>query len=133
MNKKFNKQELEKFRKILVDLKKKISSEIRHLTEDSIYKSQKDISGEISSYTYHMADMATDSFDREFSYALANNEQELVYLINEALSRIDSGEYGICELCENSIKRSRLNAIPYAKHCLKCQTKEEKRVKKEKR
>ncbi|MDP8215806.1 MAG: TraR/DksA family transcriptional regulator [Candidatus Kaelpia imicola] len=133
MNKKFNKQELEKFKKILMDLKKKVSSEIRHLTEDSIYKSQKDVSGEISSYTYHMADMATDSFDREFSYALANNEQELVYLINEALSRIDSGEYGICELCENSIKRSRLNAIPYAKNCLECQTKEEKRVRREKR
>ena len=133
MNKKFNKQELEKFKKILMDLKKKVSSEIRHLTEDSIYKSQKDVSGEISSYTYHMADMATDSFDREFSYALANNEQELVYLINEALSRIDSGEYGICELCENSIKRSRLNAIPYAKNCLECQTKEEKRVRWEKR
>ncbi len=132
MNKKFSKQELEKFEKILTDLKKKISLEIKHLTEDSIFKSQKDISGDISSYTYHMADMATDSFDREFSYALANNEQELMYLINEALSRIDSEEYGICELCENNIKRSRLNAIPYAKYCLKCQAEEEKRVRREK-
>ncbi|MDP8253977.1 MAG: TraR/DksA family transcriptional regulator [Candidatus Kaelpia aquatica] len=132
MNKKLNKQELEKIKKVLMDLKKKISLEIRHLTEDSIFKSQQDVSGEISNYTYHMADMATDSFDREFSYALANNEQELVYLIGEALSRIDSGEYGICELCENNIKKSRLNAIPYAKHCLECQIEEEKRVQREK-
>ncbi len=133
MNKSFNKEELDKFKKILVDLKNKIALEIRRLTEDSIYKSQKDISGDISSYTYHMADMAADSFDREFSYALANNEQELMYLIDEALFRIESKDYGICELCEERIKKSRLNAIPYAKYCLKCQTEEEKRVRREKK
>jgi DnaK suppressor protein len=132
MKKDYSKEELERFKNILLELKKKVSREIRRLTEDSIYKSQKDVSGEISNYTYHMADMATDSFDREFSYALAKNEQELMYLIDEALSRIDSGEYGICEFCESRIKKSRLKAIPYAKYCLKCQAEEEKRSKKEK-
>ena len=100
------------------------------MREDNIYKSQRDVSGEVSSYTYHMADMASDSFDREFSYALAHNEQELIYLINEALIKIDSGEFGVCELCGSRITKSRLKVIPYAKHCLDCQKKEEKRNKK---
>ena len=119
-------QEREKFKAQLVELKRKISCEIRHLIEENISKSQRDASGEISSYTYHMADMATDSFDREFSYTLAINERELIYLIDEALSKIDSGTYGICELCNKKIIKKRLKTIPYAKYCLKCQREEER-------
>jgi len=127
-NKKENivKQEREKLKAQLIELKRKISCEIRHLTEENISKSQRDASGEISSYTYHMADMATDSFDREFSYTLANNERELIYLIDVALSKIDSGIYGICELCNKKITKKRLKTIPYAKYCLKCQKEEER-------
>ena len=135
-NKKENKkentihQEQEKFKARLIELKRKISGEIRHLIEENISKSQRDASGEISSYTYHMADMATDSFDREFSYTLANNERELIYLIDEALSKINSGTYGICELCNKKITKKRLKTIPYTRYCLKCQ-REEERTRKE--
>ena len=126
-NKKENKKEtIEKFKAQLMELKRKISSEIRHLIEENISKSQRDASGEISSYTYHMADMATDSFDREFSYTLAHNERELMYLIDEALSKINSGTYGICELCNKKITKKRLKTIPYARYCLKCQREEER-------
>jgi RNA polymerase-binding protein DksA len=133
MKGKLTKSEVQKLRDLLLELKRKVSGEIRHLTEENISKSQREASGEISSYTFHMADMASDSFDREFSYALADNEQELLYLIDEALAKIASGEFGICELCDKPISKSRLKAIPYAKYCLKCQEEEEKRSKRERR
>ncbi|MDP8233855.1 MAG: TraR/DksA family transcriptional regulator [Candidatus Saelkia tenebricola] len=126
-------QNWEKYRILLIELKQKISREIRHLTEENIAKSQRDASGEISGYTYHMADMASDSFDRDFSYTLVKNEQELIYLIDEALSKMDSGGYGICEFCNKKITKKRLKAIPYAKNCLNCQEEEEKRIRKEAR
>ena len=125
------KEDFEKFKIQLIELKRKISCEIRHLTEENISKSQREASGEISSYTYHMADMATDSFDREFSYTLASNERDLIYLIDEALSKIDSGTYGVCERCNKKILKKRLKTIPYARYCLACQEEEEKRFRKE--
>ena len=127
MKNKLTPDEIKKFKEQLLKLKREILGEIRHLTEENISKSQKEASGEISSYTYHMADMASDSFDREFSYTLADNEQGLVYLINEALAKIDSDEYGICEICGKPIPKRRLKAIPYAKYCYKCKELEEKK------
>lgn len=122
-----NKKDLESFKKLLLNLKQKIVGEIRHLTKDNINKSPRDASGELSSYTFHIADMASDSFDREFTLNLASTERELLYLIDDALIKIDSGEYGICEMCEKPISKKRLRAIPYAKYCLKCQAEEEKK------
>ena len=131
MKGKLTKKDIEGFKKQLLELKRKILGEIQHLTEDSMSKTQREASGELSSYTFHMADMASDNFDREFSFTLATNERELLYLIDEALAKIDSGEYGICELCGNPIGKMRLKAIPYAKYCISCQEKEEKRRKRE--
>lgn len=129
MKGKLTKKDIEGFKKKLLELKRKILGEIQHLTEDSMNKTQREASGELSSYTFHMADMASDNFDREFSFTLATNERELLYLIDEALAKIDSGEYGICELCGNPIGKMRLKAIPYAKYCISCQEEEERRRK----
>jgi RNA polymerase-binding protein DksA len=125
--KRLTKKELKEFKNVLIDMKEKIMDEVKHLTKDSSEKSQKDASGELSSYTFHIADMASDSFEREFTMNLASNEQKLLYLIDEALDRIKSGEYGTCEVCEKPIRKKRLRAIPYAKYCLKCQAEQEKR------
>lgn len=127
----WTKQELEEIKKKLLQMRRKITGEIRHLTEDSISKSQKEASGEISSYTYHMADMASASFDRDFAFSLASNEQELLYMIDEALNKIESGEYGICESCGIKIPKKRLKVLPYARYCVKCQEEEEKRIRRE--
>ncbi|HDL10078.1 MAG TPA: TraR/DksA family transcriptional regulator [Candidatus Omnitrophica bacterium] len=126
-----SKKELQEIKSRLLEMRRKITGEIRHLTEENIPKSQKEASGEISSYTYHMADMASASFDRDFAFSLASNEQELLYMIDEALNKIESGEYGICELCGARIPKQRLKAIPYARYCVKCQEEEEKRIKRE--
>ena len=117
---------MNEFKKLLIKLKQKITEDVRHIAKDA-HKSQKDSAGDLSGYTFHMADVASDTFEREFSLGLASSEQELLYAIEEALKRIESREYGICVICEKKISKARLKAVPYARYCIECQTKEEKR------
>ena len=127
MRKKLNKKDLTYFKKLILERKDEIVSEIQHISEDTLKKSQRDAAGDISGYTYHMADIATDTYDREFSMGIASNERKLVYEIDDALKKIEEGNYGICEDCKCLITKTRLKAIPYARLCLKCQEKREKR------
>lgn len=127
MKKKFNKKELAEFKKIILKRKEEVLDEIKHISEDTLKKSQKDASGDISGYTYHMADVATDTYDREFSLGLASNEREALYELDDALKKIDEGAFGICEGCKSLISKVRLRAVPYARLCVKCQQKKEKR------
>lgn len=127
MKKKFNKKELADFKKIILKKKEDILEEIKSISEDVLKKSQKDASGDISGYSYHMADVATDNYDREFSLGLASNEMEVLYVLDDALKRIDEGTYGICEDCKQPISKTRLKALPQASLCIKCQEKREKK------
>ena len=127
MKKKFNKKELIEFKKIILKRKEEVLDEIKHISEDTLKKSQKDASGDISGYTYHMADVATDAYDREFSLGLASNGRELLYEFDDALKKIDDGTFGICEACKSLITKTRLKAVPNARLCVKCQEKKEKR------
>ncbi len=127
MKKKFNKRELAEFKKIILKRKDEILDEIKHISEDTLKKSQKEASGDISGYTYHMADVATDNYDREFSLGLASNGRRIFYELDDALKKIEDGTFGICEDCKSLIAKNRLKAVPYARLCVKCQEKREKR------
>ena len=127
MKKKFNKKELAEFKKLILKRKEEILEGIKHISEDTLKKSQKDAAGDISGYTYHMADVATDTYDREFSLGLASNERKLLYEFDDALKRIEEGTFGVCEDCKSLIAKNRLKAVPYARLCVKCQEKKEKR------
>ena len=123
----YTKKGLERFKKILGEARKKIAGDLEHLEGDSLNKSQRDAAGDLSGYSFHMADMATDNFDREFNLGLASNEQQSLNLIDAALRKIDEGTYGVCENCEKPIPQKRLLALPHAPLCLKCQELEEKK------
>jgi len=127
LKKKLTKKESQDFKNKILKLKEEIIAEIKHIADDTLKKSQKEASGDISGYTYHMADVATDTYDREFSLGIASNEREIMYELDDALKRIEEGDYGICEDCKTIIARKRLAAVPYARFCVKCQEKKEKR------
>ena len=127
MKKKLTKKELVDFKKLVLKKKEEILDEIKHISDDTLKKSQKEASGDISGYTYHMADVATDTYDREFSLGLASNERKLVYGFDGALERREEGTSEICENCISLIAKNRLKAVPYARLCVKCQEKKEKR------
>jgi DnaK suppressor protein len=127
VKKKMNKKDLVFFKKLIMQRKEEIVTEINHISEDTLKKSQRDAAGDISGYTYHMADIATDTYDREFSMGIASNERKIIYDIDDALKRIEDGSYGTCEDCKGIIAKTRLKAIPYARLCLKCQERREKK------
>jgi len=127
VKKKFGKKELKEFKKIVLKRKEEILEGIKHIADDTLKKSQKDAAGDISGYTYHMADVATDNYDREFSLGLASSGREVLYELDDALKKIEDGTFGICESCKNLITKTRLKAVPYARLCVKCQEKKEKR------
>mgnify|MGYP001606288067 FL=1 len=127
MRNKFNKKELAIFKNLILKKKEEILEGIKHISDDTLKKSQKDAAGDISGYTYHMADVATDTYDREFSLGIASNEREALYELDDALKKIEEGAFGICESCKSIITKIRLKAVPNARLCLKCQEKKEKR------
>jgi len=127
LKKKFTKKELSEFKKIILKRKEEVNDEIRHISEDTLKKSQKDASGDISGYTYHMADVATDNYDREFSLGFASNDRKSLYELEDALKRVEEGTYGICQDCKSFIAKTRLKVVPQARLCVKCQQKREKR------
>jgi RNA polymerase-binding protein DksA len=101
--------------------------DVSSISEETLKKSQKEAAGDISGYTFHMADVATDSYDREFSLGLACKERGVIAEINHALRKIQDGDFGLCESCKKPIAQVRLRAVPYATLCLKCQKSKEKR------
>ncbi len=113
------------FKALLLKKREEILDEVKHIKKETFGKSPKEASGDLSSYTYHMADVATDNYERDFSYKIVSDEQELLYRIDEALTRIREGIYGKCEKCEKRIRKKRLRVIPYAKYCIDCQDEEE--------
>ena len=123
----FTKKDLKKIREDLVKEKARILEELLSITGQTLGKSQKDFSGDLSGYTLHMADMATDLYDREFSLGLAEGERERLYALDDALKRIDEGTYGKCDACDGNISKQRLKAMPQAQNCIKCQEEEEKK------
>jgi DnaK suppressor protein len=125
LKKKFVKKDLVEFKKLILKIKDSVQEGIQHIADDTLKKSQKDASGDISGYTYHMADVATDTYDREFSLGLASNDRQVLYELEDAMKRIEDGTFGTCEDCKNLITKTRLKAVPYARLCVKCQEKRE--------
>ena len=118
--------ELKKYRQFLRNVRDRVVDEIAFLAGDNLNRSQKESSGDLSSYSFHMADQGTDNFDREFALNLVSSEQDALYEIDEALQRVDAGTYGACEACGKAIEKARLKALPFARMCIHCKSEAEK-------
>jgi DnaK suppressor protein len=68
-----------------------------------------------------MADMAVESYTKEFLFGKSSGDRAILQLINEALGRIEDKSYGNCVSCENPIQPKRLEAVPWTRHCIDCQ------------
>ena len=115
---KLTKDLLKEFRSRLLDLKYKILEDVTGMEQELLSRSQKDASGDLSGYGLHLADAATDNYDREMHLRLAGSEQEVVYEVDEALQRIEEGSFGFSEISGKFIGLNRLRAIPYTRYTL---------------
>src|SRR5947208_10707604 len=77
----------------------------------------------------HQADAGSDAYDRDFALSLLSQEQDAPYEIDQALKRIELGAYGKCEMSGKPIPRARLEAIPFARFTVQCQSQLEKQNK----
>jgi DnaK suppressor protein len=75
--------------------------------------------------TVDLADKAANSYTKEFLFGMTNSDRSIVALIDEALKRIQKSEYGQCANCQEEMLPKRLEAVPWAKHCIACQEKKE--------
>ena len=84
---------------------------------------------EASAFGMHQADAGSDAYDRDFALSLLSQEQDALYEIDEALKRVELGTYGKCEMSGKPIPHARLEAIPFARFTVECQSQLEKQSK----
>lgn len=109
----------EKFRRyyrLLLELRHHVLTQLGEHTEETLLKSAKDDSGDLSGYGQHMADAGTDTFDRDFALSLVSSEQEALSEIEAAIRRIHDGTYGVCEATQKPISKERLLAVPFTRY-----------------
>lgn len=107
---KFTKKELEHFKGLLLEMKENLVHDIKNMAIDN--EDSRDVSGHVQ----HIADVATDMYEKEFNMGLASKDREILVLIETALKRIEDGTYGICLGSGEMINKDRLEAIPYAEY-----------------
>lgn len=123
---KLPKADAAKYKKLLLDLRDHLIDGVNFLASDNLKRSGREASGELSGYSLHMADAGTDNFDREFALSLVSSEQDALYEIEEAMKRLEAGTYGVCAMCDKLIRKERLEAVPFTRMCVLCQSQEEK-------
>ena len=72
-----------------------------------------------------IADKASNSYTKEFLFSLSNSERDMLQLVDEALLRISDRRFGVCIVCDDEMDKKRLEAVPWARHCISCQEKQE--------
>lgn len=121
-----NNKDIQHFRKRLMEERKILVDELEWVETNYIGSSQRDSTGEVSGHSTHLADMGTDSSERDKAFIIGDTRGEALENIDEALEKLGKGTYGTCESCGQPIARERLEAVPHAKLCLTCKTEEER-------
>ena len=115
---KMPKKEMERYRRLLNEKKVSLSADLAK-TRSAEEETGEEVSQDI-------ADKAVSSYTREFLYSLSDNDRNTLLLIDQALARIDDGTFGNCQNCGVLMMEKRLNAVPWAPHCVDCQELAEK-------
>ncbi len=112
------KDPFEKFRKRLLVRQEELILDIsrnRAVTDETVDEQAQD-----------MVDRATSAYTREFAFSLSESDRKALLLIEQALLRIEQGTYGVCVHCQGVVQEKRLEAVPWARHCLECQELQDK-------
>jgi DnaK suppressor protein len=115
---KASKDPLEKHRKRLLAKQEELLHDLsrnRQVTDESVDEQAQD-----------MVDRATSAYTREFAFSLSESDRRTLLLIDQALLRLDQGTYGTCVHCQGHVQEKRLEAVPWARHCLECQELQDK-------
>ncbi len=120
------KRQLDHLEKRLLEERARVIKELGHYDE-SFSSTLQAAGGDLSSYSFHMADQGTDAMEREKQFLFASQEGRYLWHVNEALRRLYKSPktFGQCHDCGEAIDFDRLDALPHARLCIKCKAKEE--------
>lgn len=121
------KPDTQPFKEKLLQLRARLRGDVSAMADATLKRTRSESSGDLSSMPIHMADIGSDNFEQEFTLSLMENDEETLDLIEGALERIEAGTYGSCTECDGRIPKTRLNAIPYTPHCIKCASEHQRR------
>ncbi len=121
----YSRTELEHFRRIILEKKKEILSELETLRDSMMDSTTGEYASESSMYSTHM-EQGTDAMEREKTFLFASREGKFLNHLEDALVRIDKGDYGSCTTCGKLIEKERLEAVPHAQQCLQCKLRAQK-------
>ncbi|MCZ6760526.1 MAG: TraR/DksA C4-type zinc finger protein [Gemmatimonadetes bacterium] len=121
-----NKKQLSHLEKRLLEERDRVIKELQRYGESFSGELQSS-DGDLSSYSFHMADQGTDAMEREKQFLFASKEGRYLWHVNEALRRLYESpkKFGICQECGEPVGFERLDALPHARLCIKCKAKEE--------
>ena len=112
-----DKKRLEQYRKRLLERREQL--------QDIVSKAEQDGREADEEIANDIADKATNSYTKEFLFKKSNDDRFILHLIQEALERMDAGGYGVCVACGGEMQQKRIDAVPWARHCIDCQQKQE--------
>jgi DnaK suppressor protein len=118
----FNKADLEHFRRIINERRKEILEDLETLKSSMMDVTTGEYVSENSTYSLHM-EQGTDAMEREKTFLFASREGKFLNYLDDALKRIDKGDYGFCTDCGTLIDKERLEAVPHAQLCIDCKRK----------
>ena len=120
------KKDLQYFEKRLLEERRRVLKELGHYDE-TFGNTPQGADGDLSSYSFHMADQGTDAMGREKAFLFASQEGRFLWHIDEALRRLykKPESFGKCHNCGGEIAFERLDALPHARFCINCKQREE--------
>jgi len=116
-------EQMAKHREILLETRARLSSQVERLAKDAAESTE---STENSKSPINSAENASDTYEQDFAFMSMESEEELLRKVDRALVRVRENMYGTCEECETDINPERLEALPWATMCVKCQELEER-------
>lgn len=121
-----NKDQLKHLEERLIEERSRVMKELGYYGE-SFNASLHSADGDLSSYSYHMADQGTDAMEREKQFLMASKEGRYLWHLNEALRRLYNSPttFGQCHQCGTELDFERLDALPHARLCIRCKEQEE--------
>ncbi|MDP1809378.1 MAG: TraR/DksA family transcriptional regulator [Actinomycetota bacterium] len=122
-----DKNKIETFKEKLLKEERRLAEELETMHSENVNtRFNPEEYGGDGNYEDHIADAASNTFDRERDLSLEQNIQDLLAQVGDALRRIKDGTYGRCTNCDKLMAEARLRAIPYADLCIDCKEEEER-------
>lgn len=120
----FSPDELQQFKELLIERRSELDRSYKGLS-DAACRTPGEASGQLSSVPSQAGELASETYEQELSIEMMSRVQDELTALQEALDRIQSRAYGVCEDCGEAIPTVRLQAAPTARFCIGCQSRVE--------